>query len=228
MFLTVPTELSVWRKQATISVQDEFLNKTLPPNLEDSLPADLQALFERVRSGVRRSAELYINMCGMIERLAKRQEGLAAEFSRIGQGLGTLTECSEDVYAADTNGVPLLNSGLTGTARHFGIAKSLLDDEVRAVDEGVLEDFKLQRDGLVSLRDLFERRDRLDKDDIPKLERRIASNETKLKTLRARPEGQGKPGDVEKVEEAIFRVSLSDPLHLPALLISQLLFHPSH
>ncbi|KAG7102074.1 Sorting nexin mvp1 like protein [Verticillium longisporum] len=79
MFLTVPTELTVWRKQATISVQDEFVGRTLPPGLEDSLPATLEELFDRSRTGVRRSAELYINVCNIMDRLVKRSDGVAAD-----------------------------------------------------------------------------------------------------------------------------------------------------
>ncbi|EON69493.1 hypothetical protein W97_08753 [Coniosporium apollinis CBS 100218] len=205
MFLTVPTELAVWRKQATISVQEEFAGKTLPPTLEDSLPPTLQDTFDTVRSGVKRSAEMYIGLCNMMERLCKRNEGIAVENARFSQALQKLTEVTKDTYAIDTNDVPLLNQGLSSTAKHLSASQSLLEDEARAWDEGVLEDLKMQRDCLVAMRDLFERRDRLAKDNIPQLEKRIQSNENKLQGLRSRPEGAGKPGDVEKVEEAIVR-----------------------
>jgi len=206
MFLTVPTELAVWRKQASISVQDEFLGKPLPATLEDSLPPNLQDLFDRVRTGVRRSAEQYINLCNYVERLAKRNEGMAVESMRISASFAALTAVSADTYAADVGDMVGLNLGLTAAAKHVSADKALMDDEARAWDEGVLEDLKRQRDGLVSMRDMFDRRERLDRDNIPALERRIRQNEDKLKALRARPEGVGKPGDVERVEDAILKV----------------------
>ncbi|KAG5950441.1 hypothetical protein E4U53_005064 [Claviceps sorghi] len=205
MFLTVPTELSVWRKQATISVLDEFADKVLPPGLEDSLPSTLEDLFSRTRSGVRRSAELYINVCNIMDRLVKRTEGVAADHARIAMTLTSLTETSADTYATDANEVPLLNDGLTAMSKHLRTYQTLLEDESRGWDEGVLEDLKRQRDSLVSLRELFERRDRLDKDRIPYLERRIQTNETKLAGLRSKPEGTVKPGEIEKVAEAIIK-----------------------
>ncbi|GAB1321065.1 Sorting nexin mvp1 [Madurella fahalii] len=205
MFLTVPTELSVWRKQATISVQDEFTGRPLPPGLEDSLPPTLEELFSRTRAGVRRSAELYITICNIMDRLVKRSEGVAADHARIALSLMSLTEASADTYATDTNDVPLLNDGLQAMSRHLRTSQSLMEDEARGWDEGVLEDLKRQRDALVSLRDLFDRRERLDKDNIPHLERRIAANETKLTALRAKPEGMVKPGEIEKVVEAIIK-----------------------
>ncbi|KAE9979515.1 hypothetical protein BLS_009721 [Venturia inaequalis] len=208
MFLTVPTELSVWRKQANLSVVEEFKDKALPSGLEDSLAPDLQDLFDRVRSGVRRSSEIYINLCNMLERLVKRNEGMASENYRFSRALEACTEATSDTYAVDTNDVPMLNEGLNAAAKHLSSSQALLEDEARAWDEGVLEDMKRQRDCLVSARDMFDRRDRYDKDNIPSLEKRIDSNTRKLEGLRDRTEGV-KVGEIEKVEDAIHRDKLS-------------------
>ncbi|KAE8154707.1 hypothetical protein BDV25DRAFT_126366 [Aspergillus avenaceus] len=205
MFLTVPTELSVWRKQATISVQDEFTSRALPPDLEDSLPSTLTDTFETVRSGVKRSAEIYINLCTLLERLAKRNEGLAADHLRFSLALQSLTEVTRDTYAIDTNDVPLLNEGIRATANHLSASQSLLEDEARAWEQGVLEDLKRQRDCLVSVREMFDRRDRYARNNIPQLERRIEYNERRLQDMRTRPQGTVKPGEIEKVEEAIIK-----------------------
>ncbi|PGH23790.1 hypothetical protein AJ80_02220 [Polytolypa hystricis UAMH7299] len=205
MFLTVPTELSVWRKQATISVQEEFTGKPLPPDLEDSLPPTLSEMFDTVRSGVKRSADIYINLCNLLDRLAKRNDGLAADQFRFSRALQALTDCTSDTYAIDTNDVPLLNNGINSTAKHLIASQGLLEDEARGWNEGVLEDLKRQRDCLVAMRDLFDRRDRYAKNNIPQLERRIENNEKKLQDLRSKPEGGVKPGEIEKVEDAIIK-----------------------
>ncbi|KAI1827396.1 hypothetical protein F4861DRAFT_492463 [Xylaria intraflava] len=205
MFLTVPTELAVWRKQAAISVVDEFTGRPLPPTLEDSLPPTLQDLFDRTRQGVKRSTELYINTCNIVDRLVKRSDGVAADHARLAVSLASLTETSSDTYATDTNDVPLLNDGMVAMSKHLRTTQTLMEDESKAWDSGVLEDLKRQRDALVSIRDMFDRRERLDKDNIPYLERRIQNNETKLAGLRAKPEGLLKPGEIEKVVEAIIK-----------------------
>ncbi|ETI21106.1 hypothetical protein G647_07450 [Cladophialophora carrionii CBS 160.54] len=203
MFLTVPTELAVWRKQATISVQEEFAGKALPPTLEDSLPSNLPDLFEQVRAGVRRSAEVYINLCIWMERLVKRNEGLASDSWKFSQAVSNLTEATGDSYAIDPNDVPLLNEGIKSTAKHLATTQTLLEDEAKAWDNGVLEDLKSIRDNFVSMRDMFDRRDRYAKDNIPQLERRIEASENKLQQLRQKPPGQVKPGEIEKVESSI-------------------------
>ncbi|CAN8096566.1 unnamed protein product [Discula destructiva] len=205
MFLTVPTELSVWRKQANLSVQDEFVGRSLAPGLEDSLSPQLEELFQQSRNGVRRTADLYITVCNIMDRLVKRSEGIAADHARIAVALNSMTQATADTYATDTNEVPLLNDGLVAMSRHLRTTQTLMEDESRAWDEGVLEDLKRQRDALVSVRDLFDRRERLDKDNIPYLERRIQNNESKLATLRAKPEGLVKPGEIERVVEAIIK-----------------------
>lgn len=142
----------------------------------------------------------------MVERLIKRKEGLASEYGRFHLNLTALTEVSTDTYAIDANDVPLLNEGIKGTAKHLVISQSLHDDESRAWDEGLLEDLKTVRDGLVSMRDMFDRRDRLSKDNIPQLEKRIQSNEQKLQGIKAKGDA-AKPGEAEKVENAIINVS---------------------
>ncbi|EWC48608.1 hypothetical protein DRE_01830 [Drechslerella stenobrocha 248] len=203
MFLTVPTELAVWRKQATISVQEEFVDKLLPPGLEESLPADLEGTFETVRSGIRRSAETYIGLCNLLERIEKRHEGVAADYRRFSQGLEALTDASEATYRLDTSEVGPLNDGLVSVARHMNTAQNIMEDEIKAWDAGVLEDLKRQRDGLVSMRELFERKDKFAGDNIAFLEKRIRTTEEKLKSARVKPADQVKPGEVEKMEQSI-------------------------
>ena len=200
----------MWRKEATKSVQEEFTGKPLPPGLEDSLPTNLSETFDTVRSGIRQSAEGYIGLCSLLERLIKRNQGVAADQMRFSHALTALTESSSSTYAVDSNDVPLLNEGINSTARHLATSQTLLEDEAKAWDEGVLEDFKKQRDALVSVRDMFDRRDRYAKDNIPQLERRIESNENKLAGLMSRPAGAPvKPGEQEKLEQAVRAVSAS-------------------
>lgn len=150
-----------------------------------------------------------------MDRLVKRTEGVAADHGRIAMSLASLAEASADTYATDTNEVPLLNDGLVALSKHLRTGQGLLEDESRAWDAGVLEDLKRQRDGLVSVRDMFERRDRLDRDNIAQLERRIESNEGKLAQLRTR-EGV-KPGEIEKVAESIIKV------RFPSILLAFML-----
>ena len=185
------------------------MGRVLPPDLEDSLPPTLTETLDTARNGIKRSAEIYINLCMLLERLAKRHEGLAADHLRFSLTLQSLTEATKDTYTLDSSDVPLLNDGIRSTAKHLSNSQTLLEDEARAWEDGVLEDLKQQRDCLVSMRELFDRRDRYARNNIPQLERRIEVNERKLQDLRARTTGAVKPGEIERVEESIFKVALS-------------------
>lgn len=195
----------MWRKQANLTVLEEFTNKPLPSTLEASLPADLDNLISTVRSGVLRSSQTYINLCTILERLIKRNEGIAIDTARLSSTLQSLTELSSETYPLETNDVPLLNDGLSATARHTSKHQELLLDEARAYDELILEDVKSLRDSLVSMRDLFDRHDRLARNNIPALEKRIQASQAKLASTQAKPDAQRKPGDVEKIEEGIVK-----------------------
>ncbi len=117
-----------------------------------------------------------------------------------------MTEVSADTYAIDANDVPLLNEGLQSTAKHVSTSQALLDDESRAWDEGLLEDLKGLRDALVSMREMFERRERGARDTIQALERRIEGNERKLVGVKGKGDA-AKAGEAEKVEGLIVAVS---------------------
>ena len=167
------------------------------------MPSALAELFEQVRAGVKRSAEIYINLCVLLERLVRRNEGLAADNLKFSHALQSLTDSSNDTYAADPNDVPLLNDGIGAVAKHLSSSQSLLDDEGKAWESHTLEDLKTIRDSMVSMRDVFDRRDKLARDNIPQLERRIEASESKLQQLRSKPSDQVKPGQIEKVESSI-------------------------
>lgn len=145
---------------------------------------------------------MHINLCNLVERLCKRKEAIAGEYGRVNLNLLSIAETSNDAYAIDQNDVPLMNEGIGQTAKHLNNSQSLLEDEARAWDEGVLEDLKTMRDSLVSVRDMFDRRDRYAKDNIPQLEKRIHGNEQKLQNIKAKGDA-AKPGEAEKVANAI-------------------------
>lgn len=203
MFLTVPTELSVWRKQATISITDEF--SSIPPTLlPTSSPSDTD-LFDTVRSGLRRSAEHYITLVTLFSRLQQRGMGIAADLTRVATTARSLTDTSLATYALDTTDIPAMDAGLQAVAHAHDTVKNLFTDEAQSMTSGVLEDLKRQRDSLVSLRDLFDRIDRFRATaatTIANLLKRISANEKKLQAP-ASAGGGMKPEDRQKLEDAV-------------------------
>jgi len=213
IFLTVPSEISVWKKQANLTVAEEFDGKPMPNNLEQRLPANLEETFENIRQSLKSAAETYIGLCNLMERLEKRHEGIAADLMRFSLSLNTLTDINLGCYAIDNSDTTRLNDGLAAVSKHLTSALSLHEDEVQNWDNGVSEDLKQQRDTLVAmkvrlktgsslmLQDLFDRRDKLAGDNVAQLERRIASNEQKVSTVIA--SAGARHQEIEKLHSSI-------------------------
>jgi sorting nexin-8 len=91
-------------------------------------------------------------------------------------------------------------------ARGLDLVSGVLIDESRAWDEGILEDLKRQRDVLVAMKEAFDRRDRLAVDNVPSLEKRITNAETKIQTIRGKPDASSKEDQIVKLEDQIKKV----------------------
>ncbi|KAK9321055.1 hypothetical protein V1517DRAFT_185317 [Lipomyces orientalis] len=203
MFLTVPTELAVWRKQAAVSVEDEFTGRSLPDGLIESWNAAEAERWEEVKTGVKMEAELYTHLCLLIDRMEKRQESVASDHQRFATSLNTLQDVTQKTYSVDTNDLSLVNDGIKNVSKYLNNAKDLLEDESRGWEIGVLEDFKRHRDTLISIKELFDRQEKLDVNTIPYLERRISNNETRLAGMRDKPDF--KQSDIDRIQISIQR-----------------------
>ncbi|KAK9236420.1 hypothetical protein V1525DRAFT_420427 [Lipomyces kononenkoae] len=203
MFLTVPTELAVWRKQASVSVEDEFTGRSLPDGLIESWNSAEAERWEEVKMGVKMEAELYTHLCLLIDRMEKRQESVALDHQRFASSLNTLQEVTQKTYSVDTNDLSLINDGINNVSKYLNNAQTLLEDESRGWEIGVLEDFKRHRDTLISIKELFDRQEKLDVNTIPYLERRISNNESRLTGMRDRSDF--KQADVDRIQNSIQR-----------------------
>ncbi|BFZ64343.1 Sorting nexin mvp1 [Saitoella coloradoensis] len=203
VFLSVPVEIGVWRKQASVTVQEEFDGiDTIPEGLVEGLPPNLDEVVERVRTALKVQGQTWIGMCTLLERLARRQEGFAMDLFRVSLSLGALVDDSSASICPTHNcqACPTTNRGLSLVSKHLQHAQGLLEDESRAWDDGVLEDLKRQRDKVVGMREMFERWEKGSGDDVAKLEKRIRTSEAKIAVLRLK---EGKEGEITKLEQGI-------------------------
>ncbi|ODQ55147.1 hypothetical protein SAICODRAFT_17546 [Saitoella complicata NRRL Y-17804] len=205
VFLSVPVEIGVWRKQASVTVQEEFEGiDTIPEGLAEGSPANLDEVVERVRTALKVQGQTWIGMCALLERLARRQEGFAMDLFRVSLSLGALVDDSSASICPTPNcqACPTTNTGLSLVSKHLQHAQGLLEDESRAWDDGVLEDLKRQRDKVVGMREMFERWEKGSGDDVAKLEKRIRTSEGKIANLRLK---EGKEGEITKLGQGIIQ-----------------------
>jgi sorting nexin-8 len=120
-----------------------------------------------------------------------------------------LTQLSEDTDLCPTSSCadcPSIDNGLRSVARGLDLVSGVLGDESRAWDEGILEDLKRQRDVLIAMKDVFDRKDRLAGDNIPSLEKRIVNNESKIATIRGKSDVALKVDQISKLDQQIVKV----------------------
>jgi sorting nexin-8 len=74
MFLTEQS-IAEWRKTNTPDLTEEYLNKRITPEMEARLPDNLDERLDKVKKKLDDTIDHYRNMCTIMERMARRQEG---------------------------------------------------------------------------------------------------------------------------------------------------------
>ncbi|CAG8524035.1 2659_t:CDS:10 [Ambispora gerdemannii] len=158
IFLTEQQEIALWRKTNTPDLEEEFLKKTVPEEIEVRIPADLEERLNKVNKKLNESIEHYRNMCHIMERIARRREGLSSDYTRYGAALNSLIDIEKKCYIENCSNCTRIANGLTDVSSHIQRASAIIEEE-----------------------ETFERRDRLAMDNtIDALETRISTNTAKL------------------------------------------------
>ncbi|OLL23107.1 Sorting nexin mvp1, partial [Neolecta irregularis DAH-3] len=198
MFLTVPADLSLWRKQTSVSIQEEFLGSEIPTHYESLIPKDLESRVEILKRELSGALDTYVTLCHLFENLITRKRSCSSDYKRISMSLGRLSGYPLLCSVPGTNGV---SPSLSYTSKTFLKITGLLDDESHAWDQGILQDLKMERDIIISLRQVFERRDK-DVDKITGWERHIDALVKKIAIIKERKEPP-KEGEIENLEHQI-------------------------
>jgi sorting nexin-8 len=146
--------------------------------------------------------------CHILDSLRYRIRVSSVDFARYANFLTQLSEDTDLCPLRTCVQCPAIDSGMRNVALGLDLVSGILGDEARSWDEGILEDLKRQRDVLVGMKEMFDRRDRLAGDNVPSLEKRISTCETKIRTLRERPDAESRVEQIAKLEEQIESVVL--------------------
>ncbi|KAG0017463.1 Sorting nexin mvp1 [Podila clonocystis] len=185
-FLTEPVELATWRKNAVISTEEEFVSR-LPMSaaLERQIPADLELQLELIKHRLPGSVEYYRGMVHVMDRIQKRTEANAADYTRFSLALNALADCEKQCHIEECYSCGQLSQGYNKIGSHISQSSLLLEEQGNAIQRGMVEDLKRHRDLLVSLMELLQRRDRNNFFSLTQtLKKRIEANEIKLKNAR--------------------------------------------
>ncbi|KAF9160112.1 Sorting nexin mvp1 [Mortierella sp. AD011] len=222
-FLTEPVELALWRKNVVISTEDEFTSQLpISESLAKQVPLDLELQLESIKRRLPASIDYYRSMVHVMDRVQKRTEAAATDYMRFSLAVNALADCEKHCHVEECYNCGQLSQGYSKIGTHISQVSNFLDEQAKATQRGMVEDLKRHRDLLVSVKELLQRRDRLrEAGTIETLEKRIAANEAKLKTLTtsaaaaaAGDSSAGEPGTYDAQIERITNHCNSDRAEL--------------
>jgi sorting nexin-8 len=69
-------QIAEWRKNNIPDLEEEFIKKQITPEMEAHIPENLDERLDKVYKKLDDTIDHYRNMCNLMERIARRQEGI--------------------------------------------------------------------------------------------------------------------------------------------------------
>lgn len=229
IFLTVDTELNVWRSGTSLELEEEFAHKVISQQFIKNWKEEQEMdRWRSIRLGTETSLEtltyvlqhnlflfygkktnifsfylFYRQLCTLADRIAKRNFALAMDYKKVSAAVTSFKASIPLIYTNSSGDLAGISNGLDTVSRFLSNSSTFAQDESQATDIGFLEDLKLLRDTVGSTLELFQRFDRHNGDiKIQQLENRIQASEQKLKTLKSRTDVKS-GSELDKIAKAI-------------------------
>lgn len=216
-FLSVPTDLTSWRKQARIDYSLEFKGQKILTSFINSIWPSLGAEFlgnwKAAESAIPKLIDTWTKMVMLVERYEKRQQQIACDNSKFVEMISRFSQLDEALYphqdsehkviaTLNRDDTTSVNESLGNISAFFNKTSTLLVDESYVINTTILEKFKNFLDYLYSLQELFDRAKRLSVNSIPQLLQKIQENEAKYETL-SKDDVDIKGSELVKLRQAI-------------------------
>ncbi|KAI5949626.1 hypothetical protein KGF54_005504 [Candida jiufengensis] len=211
-FLTVPTDLTTWKKQAKIDyslefkgekIQTQFIN-IIWPSISENFLKNWSIAEQNIKYIIEKWTKIVI----IIERHERRQQQQSYDNQKFVEILNQLRKLDYAIYPPpptnsnddqqQQNQVPqtsntshylqnhdieVINSNLSKIGEFYNKSSQLIIDDNYLINTKTLEKFKNFMDYLYSLQELFERSKKLSINQIDTLNKRIKENEIRFKKL---------------------------------------------
>ncbi|ODV89114.1 hypothetical protein CANCADRAFT_45577 [Tortispora caseinolytica NRRL Y-17796] len=193
MFVSTPTELSTWRKSTDLHIVEEYEDKNFDTTVPESFITNwstYESLIETTRASLNDAIAYYAQTCKLLDRINTRKMHIGIDHHHIASRLRYIASSNQQLYCISTSEtgqdggeLERIADGLISTAKVLDGFQSISVDESGAWDIGVLEDLKRIKDNLLAVAEMFQRFDKAIANNIPQLERRVESNENRLRRL---------------------------------------------
>ncbi|CAO3700337.1 unnamed protein product [Rhizopus stolonifer] len=132
-FLTEPSELSNWRKQNPPNLDEEFKRNNSQHSVQQLrtlLPENLDEQLQKTKKRISAAINHYINLCMIMERVIRRMNGQAADFSRYSIALNSLAEAELRYHAGECINCQCIVRGYETVAKHMQSESNILENRV--------------------------------------------------------------------------------------------------
>lgn len=191
-FLTVPTDLSGWRKQANYDTSEEFTDKRITQAFMKMWQKELSEQWNEADASIEKSIELWVKITIVVERYERRIKQIAHERSILGLLIDDFSQVIPNLYPVEQN------SNILDINNHFSIInkhlKKTMDHssaESKESSENLVPKFRMFIDILLCLRGLFERYRLMAGNNVPQLQRRVEINTERLEAMKDKPDVSG-------------------------------------
>lgn len=193
-FLSVPTDLTTWKKQARIDFSLEFKGQKILTNFINSIwptiGEEFLACWKKCEDNIGKTIEIWTKIVVLVERYEKRQQQISFDNGKFVEMINKFSDLDDNLYPYkpienknnilvnnNKDDVNAINDSLHYISEFFNKASQILVDESYTTNTTILEKFKNYLDYLYSLQELFERSKKLSVNTIPQLQKKIQENE---------------------------------------------------
>ncbi|CAD6638920.1 XXYS1_4_G0024920.mRNA.1.CDS.1 [Saccharomyces cerevisiae] len=191
-FLTVRTDLTSWRKQATYDTSNEFADKKISQEFMKMWKKEFAEQWNQAASCIDTSMELWYRITLLLERHEKRIMQMVHERNFFETLVDNFSEVTPKLYPVQQNDTILdINNNLSIIKKHLETTSSICKQETEEISGTLSPKFKIFTDILLSLRSLFERYKIMAANNVVELQRHVELNKEKLESMKGKPDVSG-------------------------------------
>lgn len=230
-FLTVPTDLSTWRKQLNnrFDTVDEFQHKKITKEFIKLWKPQLSVHLNSAASTIDASIETWNKINIIVQRSQRRLQQKIHENSIMNNLLKDLQGETATMYPIDidedNNKTVLdINNNLSIINQHLLDLNKLNDEGISKLSQKLIPKFGLYIDILISLKNMFERYRIMATNNIPQLQRHIEIDMERLEGMKGKPDSSGVEYDRLRLSVKKDRASIVQQLNRSWLIRQCILY----
>lgn len=189
-FLSVPTDLSSWRKQANYDTSDEFMDRKISKEFMSSIwKNEFAKEWNAAARNIEKMMGIWDRVALLIVRQAKRLENIASEQKVFGNLLSQLSNNTSHLYPVEYNSTVLeINNNLSITTKHIKALNELYTKHSEELSGDLLCKVKLYISMLRAFKALFERYQLMATNNIKQLQKHVKYNLDRLENMKGKPD----------------------------------------